>query len=70
MLIGIGLLRREINIVYHVVNRGNGRLRIFKKRRAFEAFEEILTEGIERLEMRVCGYCIVSNHWHLVYPSG
>ncbi len=37
------------NIVYHVLNRANGRLRIFKKRRDFEAFEEILAEGAERL---------------------
>ncbi|MCD6394819.1 MAG: transposase [Planctomycetes bacterium] len=54
------------NIVYHVLNRANGRLRIFKKRRDFEAFEEILAEGAERLGMRICGYCIMSNHWHLV----
>ena len=54
------------NIVYHVLNRANGRLRIFKKRGDFEAFEKILGEGSERFGMRVCGYCIMSNHWHLV----
>ncbi len=54
------------NIVYHVLNRANGRLRIFKKRRDFEAFEEILAEGAERFGMRICGYCIMSNDWHLV----
>ena len=53
-------------IVYHVINRANGRLRIFKKRADFEAFERILAEGVERFGMRVCGYCIMSNHWHLV----
>jgi len=53
-------------IVYHVINRANGRLRIFKKRADFEAFERILAEGIERFGMRVCGYCIMGNHWHLV----
>lgn len=31
------------NIVYHVLNRGNGRLGIFKKARDFEAFEEIIS---------------------------
>lgn len=54
------------NIVYHVLNRANGRLRIFKKRRDFEAFEEILAAGSEMFGMRICGYCIMSNHWHLV----
>ncbi len=53
-------------IAYHVLNRANGRLRIFKKRGDFEAFERVLAEGIERVGMRVCGYCIMGNHWHLL----
>lgn len=51
---------------YHVLNRANGRLRIFRKDADFLAFEQILAEGIERFGMRVCGYCIMSNHWHFV----
>jgi REP-associated tyrosine transposase len=54
------------NIVYHVLNRANGRLRIFKKPQDFAAFEAILAEGVDRFEMRLCSYCIMSNHWHLV----
>ena len=54
------------NIVYHALNRANGRLRIFKKDGDFLAFEKILAEGIDRFDMRLCGYCIMSNHWHLV----
>ena len=54
------------DIVYHALNRANGRLRIFKKRQDFEAFESILAEGIERYRMRLCGYCIMGTHWHLV----
>ena len=53
-------------VVYHVLNRANGRLRIFKKRADFEAFERILAAGLERVEMRLCGYCIMGNHWHLL----
>jgi putative transposase len=52
--------------VYHVLNRSNGRLRIFKKPEDFAAFERILPEGIERFTMRLTGYCLMSNHWHLV----
>ncbi len=52
--------------VYHVLNRANGRLRIFKKRADFEAFERVLVQGIERVGMRLCGYCIMGNHWHLL----
>jgi putative transposase len=52
--------------VYHVLNRANGRLRIFRKEDDFLAFEKILAEGIERFSMRICGWCIMSNHWHLL----
>ena len=52
--------------VYHVLNRANGRLRIFKTAQDFAAFEAVLAEGVERFGMRLCGYCLMSNHWHLV----
>ena len=52
--------------VYHVLNRANGRLMIFKKYGDFLAFEEIIAQGLERFDMRICGYCILSNHWHLL----
>ena len=54
------------NIVYHVLNRANGRLRILKKAGDFEAFERILAEGLERFPMRLLGYCLMGNHWHLL----
>ena len=54
------------NIIYHALNRANGRLRIFKKEGDFLAFEKILAEGIECFDMRMCGYSIMGNHWHLV----
>ena len=57
--------------VYHVLNRANGRLRIFRKDGDFLAFEQILAEGIERYSMRLCGYCIMGSHWHLLlWPVG
>jgi len=52
--------------VYHAMNRANGKLRIFKKDLDFIAFENVLAEGIDRFSMRLCGYCIMSNHWHLL----
>lgn len=53
-------------LVYHVLNRANGRLRIFKKDADFAAFEQILGEAQERFGMRICGYCVMGTHWHLV----
>jgi putative transposase len=54
------------NLVYHVLNRANGRLHIFHKPDDFAAFEQILAEAMARFDMRLCGWCIMSNHWHLV----
>jgi putative transposase len=57
--------------VYHVLNRANGRLRIFRKESDLLAFEKILGEGLTRFSMRLCGYCLMGNHWHLLlWPLG
>ena len=47
---GMGRPRRLAlgGYVYHVLNRANGRLRVFRKVGDFAAFEEILAEGLER----------------------
>ena len=52
--------------VYHVLNRGVGRRQLFHKPQDFEAFENILTETLITRPMRICGFCLMSNHWHLV----
>jgi putative transposase len=56
---------------YHVLNRGVGRIRLFRKDRDFEAFEEVIGEAKARLPMRVLGWCVLSTHWHFVlWPRG
>ncbi len=52
--------------VYHVFNRANGRLKMFRKDSDYLAFEQILSEGLDRYSMRICGYCLMDNHWHLL----
>ncbi len=53
--------------VYHMLNRGNGRLRIFHKDGDYEAFERILGEALAHVPgMRLLAYCVLPNHWHLV----
>ena len=53
-------------LVYHVLNRGVGRGRIFSKPEDYEAFERVVEETLERRPMRICGYCLMPNHWHFV----
>jgi len=52
--------------VYHVLNRGVGRQRLFHKPKDYEAFEDILAETLITRPMRICGFCLMPNHWHLV----
>lgn len=52
--------------VFHVLNRGNCRLRIFDKPADYKAFITLLEEARQRLSMRIVGYCLMDNHWHLV----
>ena len=52
--------------VYHVLNRGVGRRRLFDKPADYETFEVILAENLRVRPMRVCGYCLLPNHWHFV----
>src|SRR5271157_1281863 len=56
----------EAGMVYHVLNRGNGRMRIFHKPEAFAAFERVLAEGLRRYPVELFTYCVMSNHWHMV----
>jgi putative transposase len=55
---------------YHVLNRANGRLRLFRKDADFAAFEDLLVEAHERLPLRILAYVVMSNHWHfIVWPT-
>jgi putative transposase len=51
---------------YHVLNRGNGRNRIFHKDRDYLAFCRILCEGLERYPVNLLAWCLMPNHWHLL----
>ncbi|HEV3138238.1 MAG TPA: transposase, partial [Pirellulales bacterium] len=53
-------------LAYHILNRANGRLRLFKKDADFAAFEAVLAEAHERVPLRILGYVVMPNHWHFV----
>jgi putative transposase len=54
------------DIIYHVLNRANGRLTIFRKPKDYQAFENILAQAKKKQLMRILAYCLMPNHWHLV----
>jgi putative transposase len=53
-------------MVFHVLNRGVGRRRLFDKPADYAAFEAIIEETLEKSPMRICSYSLMPNHWHLV----
>jgi putative transposase len=53
-------------LIYHVLNRGNGRLRLFKKDDDFLGFERVMLAAHERTPIRILAWCQMSNHFHLV----
>lgn len=56
----------EGGMIYHVLNRGNGRMRLFHKPGDYDAFEQVLCEGMDRYPVELLTYCVMPNHWHLV----
>ena len=56
----------EAGGLYHALNRGNSRAKVFRKEADYEAFERILGEGLDRYQVQLFCYQLMSNHWHLV----
>ena len=56
----------EAGGLYHALNRGNARARIFRKEDDYKAFERILAEGLERYVVQLYCFELMPSHWHLV----
>jgi putative transposase len=54
-------------LVYHVLNRAVGRMKLFTKDADYQAFERVLAQAHQRIPtMRILSYCLMPNHWHFV----
>src|SRR5262245_42917447 len=60
------LRRIEPGLIYHVLNRGNGKMMIFRKDGDFKAFVGILGDGLRRFDVELLALCLLVNHWRLV----
>jgi putative transposase len=52
--------------VYHVLNRGVRRQRLFETVDDYRHFQRLLGRAATRVPMRLLAYCMMPNHWHLV----
>jgi putative transposase len=56
----------EAGAIYHMLNRSNRRATIFHKDADYEAFERIIAEALDQVDLELFSYCLMPNHWHLV----
>ncbi|MGD9301361.1 MAG: transposase [Desulfobacterales bacterium] len=55
--------------LYHVINRGNAGENLFRDNRDREKFLEYLQTAIERFSLRICTYCLMTNHFHILLET-
>jgi putative transposase len=53
-------------MVFHVLNRGVGRMQIFRAEKDYDAFRRVVEETLRVAPIRICAYCWMPNHWHFV----
>jgi len=53
-------------MVFHVLNRGVGRMRVFEADEDCAAWERAIEETLRVAPIRICAYCWMPNHWHFV----
>jgi REP-associated tyrosine transposase len=56
-------------IVFHAMNRGAKRARLFDTAHDYAAFERLLIEAKTRIPLLLFAYCLMPNHWHFVLRS-
>lgn len=53
-------------VIFHVVNRGSRKGRLFDTDADYLAFERLLRKTIDQFDVSVFAYSLMPNHWHLV----
>ena len=53
-------------IIYHVLNRANGRQGLFDGPHDYQVWEHALMEAQIQVPVRILAYSAMPNHWHLV----
>ena len=57
-------------LIYHVINRAAGRRELFGDADDYAAFIRVLDRTLQATPMRVLGFCLMPNHWHLaLWPA-
>jgi REP-associated tyrosine transposase len=68
----MGRLPRAIGegLIYHALNRGNNRTDVFAEEGDYLAFLYALGQTQNRYPFKLFGYCLMTNHFHLLLQPG
>ena len=53
-------------LIYHVLNRANAGVRMFRGQADYALFDRVIEEAHGRVPLRLLGYVVMPDHWHLV----
>ncbi len=54
------------NYIYHVLNRGNGKQKVFHKEQDYKIFIDLMKEALRKFSVKIYAYCLMPNHFHLI----
>ena len=54
------------NHIYHILNRGNNKQRIFSKQQDYEAFADLIKKAKKLYPLKLLAYCLMPNHFHMI----
>ena len=54
------------NFIYHVLNRGNGKQKVFHNEQDYKIFIELMRKAKLRHPIKILAYCLMPNHFHIV----
>ncbi len=55
--------------LYHIVNRGNNKMQIFRDRDDFEHYLKLLKKYKSQFDFRLYAFCLMPNHLHLLLET-
>ena len=53
-------------MLFHVLNRGVGRMQVFDRDQDYAAFERVIHQTLRVAPIRICAFCWMPNHWHFI----
>jgi len=52
--------------IYHILNRGNDRQKVFHKDQDYKVFVSLIEESKSKFLVKIFAYCLMPNHFHIV----